>query len=201
MALLGLVFAGQARGHDASHPYESVIEGISPAAAARGIEVRMLDYDSQVELTNRSGRRVVITGYEGEPYARIDADGGVYLNRRSPSLPLSADRLGRGPATGKGDASAPPEWSRIGSDGRLAWFDRRSHIRKDGVPPQVEDTSERSLIWDYRIPIEVGGSPAEIKGSLFWNGKDKFPTGLFVGLLIATGLCALFGAWALKRMR
>ena len=161
----------------------------------------MLDYDSQAELTSTSEEPVTVIGYFGEPYARIDPDGSVYLNMRSPSVPLSSDRLGQGPATGREDADAAPEWSRIGSDGCLAWYDKRSHYRKNGLPPEVVDSSERTLIREYRIPLRVGETPARIDGSLYWTGEDGFPTGIFVGLLIATGLCGLFGAWAWRRMR
>lgn len=161
----------------------------------------MLDYDSQVELTNASGSPITVIGYEGEPYARIDPDGSVWLNMRSPSVPLSADRLGQGPVSGREDASAPPEWNRIGSNGQLAWFDRRSHYRKNGLPPEVSDSSRRTLIREYRIPLRVGNVPARIEGSLYWTGEDGFPTAIFVGLLVATGLGGLFGAWAWGRMR
>lgn len=40
-----------------------------------------------------------------------------------------------------------------------------------------------------------------IEGELYWTGDNGFPTGIFLALLIGTGACGLFGAWALKRMR
>ncbi len=161
----------------------------------------MLDHDAQVELTNRSGRRVIIKGYEGEPYARVESDGPVYLNLRSPSRPLSNDRFGLTLPTGQEDATAPPRWSLVGEDGRLAWYDRRAQYRRRGVPAAVDDTAKRTQIRDYRIPLLVGGEPARIEGSLYWTGKKGFPTGPFLALLVVTGLCGLFGGWALKRMR
>lgn len=178
-----------------------MIDGIQPIAAAAGIEVRMLDSDEQVELVNRSGSTVFVRGYKGEPYARIEPEGPVYLNRLSPSVPLSNDRLGRTRPTGKEDATASPEWIRVGDDGKWSWFDRRSHYRGESVPAAVVDTSRRKALRNYRIPIRVGESPAWIEGTLYWAGKKEFPTAILLVLLLGTGFCGLFGAWAVKRMR
>jgi hypothetical protein len=178
-----------------------VIGGIVPAGLGAGIEVRMLDHDAQVELTNRSGHRVIVEGYEGEPYARLESNGPVYLNLRSPSRPLSNDRFGLTPPIGREDAAARPEWSLVGEDGRLAWYDRRAQYRRRGVPAAVDDAGERTRIRDYRIPLLVGDAPARIEGSLYWTGERGFPTAPFLALLVTTGFCGLFGGWALKRMR
>lgn len=196
-----LALPGEAAAHGEPHLYESVIRGIQPAAAAAGIEVRILDYDSQIKLTNRSGQRVEVEGYEGEPYARLDPDGHVFLNARSPSMAPSNDRLGKTRPTGDEDADARPNWIRVAVDGSFAWFDRRIHYRKKGVPPIVTDEAARTLIRDWEVPITVGGRPAAVEGGLYWLGRRPFPTGLFLFLLFSTAAGALFGAWSIKRMR
>ncbi len=201
IAAISLGAADRAGAHDGSHPFESVISGVVPARLAAGVTVRIVDYDEQIELTNRSGRRVVVAGYAGEPYARVESDGPVFLNVRSPSLHISNDRWGRTPPNGSGDAAARPEWVRVGGEGRVSWFDRRAHYRRRGIPAGVRDPAFRTKLWSYRLPITVGGEPAAIRGTLFWAGRRSFPTGPFVILLIATGGCALLGAWAVKRMR
>lgn len=201
LALGAAAMPGEARGHGEPHLYESVIEGTRPAAAARGVEVRIIDHDSQVKLTNRSGKTVVIEGYEGEPYVRLDRDGRVFLNARSPSMAPSNDRLGRTAPTGREDADARPNWIRVGDGGSFTWFDRRTHYRRKGLPSVVTDESERTLLWRWRIPFTVGKASARVEGSLFWLGRRPFPTGLFLFLLLSTAGGALFGAWAIRRMR
>lgn len=192
---------GTAAAHDGSHVFESVVDGITPERLGGGIQVRMLDADEQMELVNRSGREVVVHGYEGEPYARITSEGPVFVNVLSPSMAPSNDRLGHSPPNGNEDASAAPRWVKVGDGGRYRWFDRRTHYRKAGVPPTVTDREERTRLWDYRIPITVGGERAEIAGTLYWVGVTSFPTVLFLMMLMATAGCLLFGAWVLNRLR
>lgn len=199
-ALLAFLGTAPARAHDGRHDFESLIAGISPLTLATGIEVRVLDYDGQLELVNASGKTVIVEGYEGEPYAKVESGGPVYLNVRSPSLAPSNDRWGQTAPSGNEDAAAAPRWVQVASDGRLAWFDRRSHYRGAGTPPAVIDISERQKLWDYRIPLTVGAEAATIEGALFWAGRRPFPVAMFSAMLIATAGCAFFGAWAMKRI-
>ena len=199
-AIVMLLAAVPAQAHDERHAFESSISSLEPARLGVGIQVRVLDHDSQVELTNASGRTVIVIGYEGEPYARVESAGPVFLNVRSPALPLSNDRWGRTPPTGSEDAAAPPRWVRVGDRGKLSWFDRRAQFRGSGTPARVTDPASRQKLWDYRIPLLVGDERAEIRGTLYWTGRRPFPIAVFLVLLIATAACALFGAWVLKRL-
>lgn len=194
-------FPVEAQAHGEPHLYESVIEGVRPAGASARIEFRIIDFDSQVQLTNRSGRTVVVEGYEGEPYLRIDGDGRVFLNARSPSMAPSNDRLGRTRRTGHEDADARPNWIRVADGGSFTWFDRRTHYRRRGRPSAVTDEAERTRLWRWRIPFTVGERSAAVEGSLYWLGRRPFPTGLFLFLLLSTAGASLFGAWAIRRMR
>lgn len=201
LLLVSSVGTEQAGAHEGFHPFESEIAGIFPPRLATGLEVRMLDFDEQVELVNRSGEPVIVMGYSGEPYARVESDGPVFLNVRSPALHVNNDRWGKTPPSGDADASAPPNWVRVGDGGRLAWFDRRSHYRRPGTPDSIDDPAVRKKMWGYRIPITVGGQAATIRGTLYWAGHSPFPIAIFTFLLIATAGCAILGAWAIKRLR
>ncbi|MCO5316579.1 MAG: hypothetical protein M9938_10550 [Solirubrobacterales bacterium] len=199
LLVAGLVLPATAMAHGGPHLYESVVMGVEPPIP--GVEVRMIDFDSQVELTNRSGRTVVVEGYEGEPYARIESGGKVYLNARSPSMAPSNDRLGRTRPTGAEDPDAAPNWILVGSGGRFRWFDRRTQYRRKGLPEAVSDETARTRVWRWQIPLTIGQSPAVVEGELFWLGRRQFPTGVFLVILFSTAGCGLFGAWALRRMR
>ena len=203
MLVIGLAVGGEERAvaHEGSHSFESVVDGIRPSRLATGIDVRMIDADARLELTNRSGSTVVVRGYDGEPYARIASEGPVEVNVLSPSMAPSNDRMGRTPPNGDEDASAPPRWVRVGDGGRFSWYDRRTHYRGTGMPAAVTDRERRTRLWDYRVPVTVGDEDASITGTLYWIGVSPFPTGLFVGMLVATAGCLLFGAWVLTRAR
>ncbi|MBK5111253.1 MAG: hypothetical protein JJE10_07805 [Thermoleophilia bacterium] len=190
---------GQA--HRASHPFESVLDGISPEVLGEGIEAEMLDFDSQIRLKNGSGKSIVVRGYDGEPYARLDPGGGVFLNSRSPAYFLNSDRYARTPVDPAADPSARPQWVRVADDGELVWFDHRSHYMKSGTPPGLEDPGRREKLFDYRIPLTVGGSEAALNGTLYWAAGSRFPMGIVAGLLVATSLCAGFGYFAIRAIR
>jgi hypothetical protein len=197
-----LLSASPAHGHEASsHDFESIPEAIDPPALGTGIGFEMLDYDARLVLRNDSGRSVVVMGYEGEPYARLDPDGGVYLNSRSPAFYLNQDRYARTPVDPSADPSAAPEWVREADDGTLIWYDRRSHTMSSARPASVEDPAEPQVLRDYRIPLEIDGEPAALKGTLYWSGQSEFPMAIVAGLLVATFMCAGLGVFAIEAMR
>ncbi|MBK8294887.1 MAG: hypothetical protein IPK93_09035 [Solirubrobacterales bacterium] len=197
-----LLLAAPVQAHKASsHDFESVPESIVPPALGAGITFEMTDYDSQIRLQNDSGREVVVKGYDGEPYARLDPDGAVYLNSRSPAFYLNQDRYARTAVDPSADPSAPPKWVRQATEGEFSWFDKRSHSMQTGPPPSIEDTTQPQAVKDYGIPLEVDGQPAELKGTLYWSGKSEFPMGIVAGLLVATFICAMLGVFALEAVR
>src|SRR5205807_10445172 len=65
--------------------YRSRIIALKPALP--GVRTKILYGDDQVWLDNRSGKTIVIKGYDGEPFLRFGPDG-IYVNGRSPSVYL-----------------------------------------------------------------------------------------------------------------
>ena len=88
-----VLLAAPARAHEGNPNYRSEIRALVPAVS--GIDFEVLNYDDRLLLTNRTDRRVLVNGYQGEPYIRIQADGTVQVNKRSPSFYLNEDRFAK----------------------------------------------------------------------------------------------------------
>jgi LPXTG-motif cell wall-anchored protein len=190
MFVLTALLPTTALAHEGNPNYRSEIEGVEPAAP--GVTVEVLNFDDSLRLENRGGETVMVQGYEEEPYVRIKPDGTVEVNTRSPAYFLNRDRYAESSVPESADPEAPPVWEEVDRTGQFSWHDHRIHYMSRSLPPQVEDTSERTMIFDYAVPIQVGGRPAEITGALYWVGEeDGFPLAPFIGLagfaLIAGG--------------
>ncbi|MCD6725632.1 MAG: hypothetical protein LT070_00115 [Solirubrobacteraceae bacterium] len=194
------VSAAPAIAHQGDPSFSSVLRSVEPREP--GLEVRVLNYDDSLELVNRTGRDVVVTGYDGEPYARLLADGRVEVNRSSPAAYLNDERLGRVPVPAGAHAGAEPRWERVEGDGRFAWHDHRIHWMGSGRPPSVRDPSARTKVFDYAVPLLVGDRPVKIHGTLYWVGE---PGGgmppVAIGALAALAAAALAGALVVRRRR
>ena len=86
-----------------------------------GLTLTILDADDRLELDNRSGKPIVILGYQGEPYLAF-RDGKVYRNSHSPATYLNDDRFGQValPVTGEREGHAGLGGGRTARDLRLA---------------------------------------------------------------------------------
>lgn len=182
-ALLFAALPSVAHAHQGDPNFRSIAHGITPAVD--GVRVEVVNYDDSLELTNRSGRTVVVEGYDGEPYARLLADGTVQVNRRSPAAFLNDERYGGTPVPASASATAAPRWETLDRTGRFAWHDHRMHWMGSGTPPAVTDEDVRTKIFDYRVPLRIDGRPAAVTGTLFWVGEPRggMPVWAIVALL------------------
>jgi len=194
-AAVALLSAPPAAAHQGNPNFRSVVDSITPAV--KGVTLHVLNYDDRFELTNHSGKTVTVQGYDGEPYARVLADGTVEVNKRSPAYYLNDDRYADVKVPASADPKAPPQWSVVDRTARLQWHDHRMHWMSRSVPPQVKDKSRRTKVFDYAIPLRVDAQRASIRGTLFWQPDEGggAPVGMFVGLgalaLIAIGAVAV----------
>jgi hypothetical protein len=192
---VALLAASPAAAHQGNPNFRSVVDSITPAV--KGVTLHVLNYDDRFELTNHSGRTVTVQGYDREPYARVLADGTVEVNKRSPAYYLNDDRFADVKVPASADPKAPPQCSVVDRTARLEWHDHRMHWMSRSLPPAVKDKSQRTKVFDYAIPLQVGSQPASIRGTLFWqpDGGGGAPVGMFVGLgvlaLIAIGAVAI----------
>lgn len=177
--------------HQGNPSFRSVIRAVSPHVP--GLQVRVLGFDDRLELTNRTGRTVVVYGYDGEPYARVLASGAVQVNVRSPAVYLNDDRFGEAEVPASARPGAAPAWRTLDKTLRFAWHDHRIHWMARSLPPQVHDQAQRTKILDYRVPLRVGSERGQIAGTLLWVGSPSsgFPLAAVVSLVIGASLAIL----------
>lgn len=194
-----MAFAPAAPAHGGNANYRSVIDSVTPAN--EGVEVNVLNYDAELELVVRGGNRVLIYGYEDEPYARVLADGTVQVNRRSPAAYLNEDRYATAKVPTIADAEAAPRWKTVGGSGVFVFHDHRMHYMATGTAPQVKDESRKTKVFDYRIPIRINGEAGAIDGTLWWVGPEDTSKLPFAIAGIAIVLLGGFGVFLLRRRR
>jgi hypothetical protein len=192
--------APPAPAHQGSPNFLSTITSVTPAV--EGVTVTVLNRDDRLLLRNASGRDVLVKGYSREPYARIDADGGVWVNIDSEAFHINAERDGKVPVPDGVDSKGEPRWERLDNSGRFEWHDHRMHWMAESDPPMVKDKGVRTKVYDWVVPLEVGGRRGAIAGTLFWTPtpSSSLPVGAvfaFAGLVIA--LCV--GVIAVRRRR
>jgi hypothetical protein len=191
VAALVAVAAPSAFAHNGNPNFRSVFRGLGPQAVP-GVKIQVLGYDQNYQLINKSGKVVVIKGYQDEPYARLLPDGTVELNHNSPAFYLNADRYATATVPSSATASAPPDWHVIDRTGQFIWHDHRMHWMSTSRPPAVKDPKKKTKIYDYAIPLTVGGAATTIRGTLYWVGPagGSLPVGAIAALLVlaAAGL-------------
>ena len=162
-----LAGAPVALAHQGSPNFLSQINQVTPAAD--GVTVEVLNRDDRLLLHNTSGDTVLVEGYEGEPYARLDPDGTVSVNTDSESYYINDERDGEVPVPANADGKGEPRWEEVSRTGRFEWHDHRMHWMSEEDPEAVEDKDVRTKIYDWEVPIDIGGRPGAIAGTLFWT--------------------------------
>lgn len=162
----------QALAHGGNPNFRSEVNFFQPPLPS-GVSIEVLDYDSYLQLKDLRGHEVVIDGYSNEPYARIERDGTVQVNQRSPATYLNDSRFSTDVTVPKSaDPEAPPEWKTVDHSGTLIWHDHRMHWMVAGqLPPQVKDKAEKTKVFTYEIPLTVDGDKTTLHGTLWWVGS------------------------------
>jgi len=179
---------------------KSELQGTKPAVS--GLELEVSGGDRFLLLRNGTGKQVIVKGYEDEPYLRFLPNKVVEENLRSPSKYANEDRYALTPLPAQANSDATPKWQAVSRNGSYRWFDHRIHLMEKGKPPQVKDEAKRTKIFNWDVPMTIGGQQTKALGTLEWvpeSSSDTSPL-LFVGL----GVVALLiggGALALMRRR
>jgi hypothetical protein len=170
-----------------SYEYRSNITSVTPNVP--GLSLQVLEFADRILLTNRTRQTVTIYGYEGEPYARVLADGTAEQNVRSPATYLNTNFYAQAAVPPSANAKAPPRWEVVDRTGQFEWHDHRIHWMSPVPPAKVKNTSKRTLIFNWLVPIEVGTRKGAVAGQLFWTPESsKASLGvILLGAAIAVG--------------
>jgi hypothetical protein len=148
------------------------------------VSLDVLNGDDRLALVNESDQPVVVYGYNDEPYARVLPDGTVQVNSNSPATYLNEDRYQQGVAVPKGvTGRGAPRWRYLDKTGRFEWHDHRIHWMAKTTPPVVKDKGVKTKVFDWKVPVKIGGTAGAINGELFWVPEDDSgpPVGAIAG--------------------
>ncbi|MDQ1507083.1 MAG: dye decolorizing peroxidase, partial [Actinomycetota bacterium] len=105
--------------------YHTHLTGVTPEVA--GLEVKVIEAGSRLQVTNHTGQEVVVLGYKDEPYLRIGPDG-VFQNKLSPATYINQTRKGNQPPASATDAKVgDTDWEKVSSSPVARWHDHRIH--------------------------------------------------------------------------
>ncbi len=162
-----------------NYDYRSNITSVTPNVP--GLSLEVLEFADRLVLTNHTGKTVTVYGYEGEPYARVQADGTVEVNTHSPAYYLNQSFYGQVTVPAFASSEATPHWVVADRTDSFEWHDHRIHWMSPIPPARVNGTGRRTLIFDWQVPIRVGAQMGHIDGQLFWaperlqgaHGRDR----------------------------
>jgi hypothetical protein len=178
--------------------YQASVRGVvdaqgRPGSEGLGVAVDVLGGDAFLVVRVAPGTRVVVPGYEGEPYLQFHSDGRVEINQRSPARWLNQDRYGASASAipASVDGAAPPVWEEVAAGGQYAWHDHRIHVMSPRLPMTVDpdlDTVQR--VREASLPLLVDGQEVTVEIVLDWlPGRSPAVVGLVV-LLVAVAVAA-----------
>lgn len=176
--------------------YQSTITGVTNLDGEPvDLDLEVVGGDSYLVVRAPAGTSIEVPGYDGEPYIRIDADGAVHVNERSPARWLNDARYGamdvEVPASA--DSGAAPSWVvAASSGGEYAWHDHRIHFMSPTLPSSVDPAAGTPQpVMDWEVPLVVDGEPVVITGELAWlpGPSPVLPVGAAV--LAVAALAAL----------
>jgi hypothetical protein len=175
---LAIAVAPPASAHTGASNDRAVLSSVEPRV--KGLRVRVLDR-ARISIENHTGERVLVLGYSGEPYLRLERRS-VFVNELSPSTYLNRSYNPKD-VPDSFDAAAPPRWKRLATkkDG-ASWHDHRLHRTP---------FAQGSARWD--VAIQVGDRPVAITGDIVRDDPPAPLPWLLLGVAAFAGLLAFAG--------
>jgi hypothetical protein len=193
---VGTVVAGAepagAHGVAGVQPSNFATRVLAVVPATPGIHVQAVDLGNKLQLDNRTGRDVVVLGYDDEPYLRV-GPAGVFENQRSPAVYLNRTRTGNVPVPASADPHASPQWHRIGVGTTVRWHDHRAHWLSATNPPQVQhDPGSRHLVQRWTVTLLADRTRIQVRGDVVWvpGPSPWIWLGVALGLALAVVVLA-----------
>src|ERR1700740_3724474 len=100
-----------------SYHYRTYITSITPKVP--GLSVEVLEFADRLLLRNHTGKTVVVYGYSGEPYARLQPNGAAEQNTRSPAVYLNTNFYAQVTVPPYASATASPRWTAVDRTGEF----------------------------------------------------------------------------------
>jgi hypothetical protein len=182
-----------------NYNYRSNIMSVMPDV--KGLSVQVLEFADRLLLSNHTSETVTIYGYQGEPYARVLANGTAELNVHSPATYLNTSFYGNVTVPPSASSSAAPKWEVVDRTGQFEWHDHRIHWMSPLTPPEVKDKSKLTLVFDWQVPIEVGTRKGAISGQLYWTPESSKASIGVVVLGVAIAVAGLLFVLFVRRRR
>jgi hypothetical protein len=168
--------------------YESRLLRVEPGV--RGIELRVLDLGTRLQVSNRTARDVTVLGYQGEPYLRVGPHG-AFENTRSPATYLNRSTTITKPAPKSADPSARPVWNKLSSGHTVQWHDHRAHFMGTREPPVVQrDPRQRRVLERWNVVMLQGDRTITATGEIVWVPPPSPWPFVIVALVLAVAVFA-----------
>jgi len=206
-----LVWIGVAAAPASAHSVSGVsatnfhtrLKSVTPALS--GLEVKVVEAGSRLQVTNHTGQEVVVLGYKGEPYLRVGPEG-VFQNKLSPATYINKTRKGTAPPDSAQNAKVgDTDWEKISSAPVARWHDHRIHWMQPNPPSFVQTSPGRRHVIamgendpEWLVTMRQGPQTISVKGDLVWEpGPSALPWyGLVVVLLALVVAIGRRADWA-----
>lgn len=118
--------------------------------------------NGEVDIHLEPGRTVIAIGRDGEPMAKLDEDGNMFANTKSPTWWMNLDEdMGQIPADA--DPTAEPVWEWQQAGGALSYHEHRIHFMAAAVSPSIADGGDVST---FSLDFIVDDEPVTVTGAL-----------------------------------
>jgi len=158
-----------------------------------GISVEIIDFGSQLRLSNSSDEVVSVPGYSGEPYLEVGPEG-VRRNENSPTTYLNLGGPGTVALPERADPNAEPSWETVSSEPVYEWPDHRTHWTSAELPSVVRaDPGSAHRVVEWTIPLKIDSKTYDVSGVLDWTPPP--PSWLPYLFVLALAAAGVFAGW------